>query len=134
VEYDTTLQSNGDIVVSGNFELVRYLPSGKLDTSFGTHGLAPTVGSAAGVAVEPNGDYLAVGEATTSTSFQGGDGATAVLIQPNGDIVAIGSSEDNATALPLLPTRRVSPRRSPSYGTAQAITEATKLPTITADT
>jgi uncharacterized delta-60 repeat protein len=67
VVYDAALQSNGDIVVSGNFGLVRYVPSGKLDTSFGTHGLAPTAGSAAGVAVEPNGDYLAVGDATASS-------------------------------------------------------------------
>jgi len=66
VVYDAALQSNGDIVISGNFGLVRYLPSGKLDTSFGAHGLAPTAASAAGVAVEPNGDYLAAGEATTS--------------------------------------------------------------------
>jgi hypothetical protein len=34
-----------------------------------------------------------------TTSFQGGDGATAVLIQPNGDIVAIGFSEDNTTGV-----------------------------------
>jgi uncharacterized delta-60 repeat protein len=74
VVYDAALQSNGDIVVSGNFGLVRYLPSGKLDTSFGTHGLAAAAGSAAGVAVEPNGDYLAVGEATAS----GGTGEFAV--------------------------------------------------------
>jgi len=63
---DAALQSNGDIVVSGNFGLVRYLPSGKLDTSFGTKGLAATTGSAAGLAIEPNGDYLAVGAGTTS--------------------------------------------------------------------
>jgi uncharacterized delta-60 repeat protein len=61
------LQSNGDIVVSGNFGLVRYLPSGKLDTSFGTHGLATTTGSAAGLAIEPTGDYLAVGAGSTSS-------------------------------------------------------------------
>jgi uncharacterized delta-60 repeat protein len=60
------LQSNGDIVVSGNFGLVRYLPSGKLDTSFGTKGLATTTGRAAGLAIEPNGDYLAVGAGSTS--------------------------------------------------------------------
>jgi uncharacterized delta-60 repeat protein len=64
---DAALQSNGDIVVSGNFGLVRYLSSGKLDTSFGTKGLATTTGSAAGVAIEPNGDYLAVGAGTTSS-------------------------------------------------------------------
>jgi len=64
---DAALQSNGDIVVSGNFGLVRYLPNGKLDTSFGTKGLATTTGSAAGLAIEPNGDYLAVGAGTTSS-------------------------------------------------------------------
>ena len=64
---DAALQSNGDIVVSGNFGLVRYLPNGKLDTSFGTKGLAITTGSAAGLAIEPNGDYLAVGAGTTSS-------------------------------------------------------------------
>ena len=64
---DAALQSNGDIVVSGSFGLVRYLPNGKLDTSFGTKGLATTTGSAAGLAIEPNGDYLAVGAGTTSS-------------------------------------------------------------------
>jgi uncharacterized delta-60 repeat protein len=64
---DAALQSNGDIVVSGNFGLVRYLSNGKLDTSFGTNGLATTTGSAAGLAIEPNGDYLAVGAGTTSS-------------------------------------------------------------------
>jgi uncharacterized delta-60 repeat protein len=64
---DAALQSNDDIVVSGNFGLVRYLPNGDLDTSFGTNGLATTTGSAAGLAIEPNGDYLAVGAGTTSS-------------------------------------------------------------------
>ena len=64
---DAALQSNGDIVVSGNFGLVRYLSSGELDTSFGTSGLAATTGSAAGLAIEPNGDYLAVGAGTTAS-------------------------------------------------------------------
>jgi uncharacterized delta-60 repeat protein len=64
---DAALQSNGDIVVSGNFGLVRYLSNGKLDTSFGTNGLATTTGSAVGLAIEPNGDYLAAGAGTTSS-------------------------------------------------------------------
>jgi uncharacterized delta-60 repeat protein len=64
---DAALQSNGDIVVSGNFGLVRYLSNGKLDASFGTKGLATTAGSTAGLAIEPNGDYLAVGAGTTSS-------------------------------------------------------------------
>jgi uncharacterized delta-60 repeat protein len=64
---DAALQSNGDIVVSGNFGLVRYLSNGQLDSSFGANGLATTAGSAAGLAIEPNGDYLAVGTGTTSS-------------------------------------------------------------------
>jgi uncharacterized delta-60 repeat protein len=68
---DAALQSNGDIVVSGNFGLVRYLSNGKLDTSFGTSGLAATAGAAAGLAIEPNGDYLAVGAGTASGGVSG---------------------------------------------------------------
>lgn len=115
---DAALQSNGDIV-SGNFGLVRYLPNGQLDTSFGTSGLAQTGFGAAGLAIEPNGDYLAVGEThsgdfavarfTTSgtldptfgsggvvtTAFPNapdGAAADAVLVEPNGDILVGGSA------------------------------------------
>src|SRR6266700_1083488 len=49
---NAVLQSNGDIVVSGNFGLVRYLPSGKLDSSFGTGGLVQTARTVAGLAIE----------------------------------------------------------------------------------
>jgi Domain of unknown function (DUF5122) beta-propeller len=42
VASDAVLQSNEDIVVSGNFGLVRYLPNGTLDTSFGTGGRVST--------------------------------------------------------------------------------------------
>jgi len=64
---DAALQSNGDIVVSGNFGLVRYLPSGTLDTSFGTNGLATTTRTATGLAIEPDGDYLAAVAGTTAS-------------------------------------------------------------------
>jgi uncharacterized delta-60 repeat protein len=64
---DAALQSNGDIVVSGNFGLVRYLSDGKLDTSFGTGGVATVTSGVAGLAIEPNGDYLAVGAGSTSS-------------------------------------------------------------------
>ena len=59
---DAALQPNGDIVVSGDFGLVRYLPDGKLDTSFGTHGLARTKFSVSGLAIQPDGDTVAVGQ------------------------------------------------------------------------
>ena len=39
---DDVLLSNGDLVVSGNFGVVRYLPNGALDRSFGSAGLAAT--------------------------------------------------------------------------------------------
>jgi uncharacterized delta-60 repeat protein len=69
VPSNAVLQSNGDIVVSGNFGLVRYLPSGKLDASFGTAGLVQTAQTVAGLAIEPNGDYLAVGAGPTSSGI-----------------------------------------------------------------
>lgn len=39
---DALVQSNGDIVVSGNFGLARFLPNGTLDTAFGHGGVAAT--------------------------------------------------------------------------------------------
>lgn len=119
VVHDAALQSNGDIVVGGNFGLVRYLSNGHLDTSFGTKGLAADADGAAGLAIEPNGDYLAVGASASgdfavarfttsgtpdSTFGTGGvvttpfphaaDGAAAdaVLVEPNGDILVGGSA------------------------------------------
>jgi uncharacterized delta-60 repeat protein len=115
---DAALQSNGDIVVGANFGLVRYLPNGQLDASFGTSGLAQTGFGAAGLAIEPNGELLAVGQSgndfalarlTTSgtldpafghggvvtTAFpDAADGAAAdaVLVEANGDILAGGQA------------------------------------------
>lgn len=71
VPSDATLLANGDIVVAGNFGLVRYLPNGKLDTTFGTGGLAQLPAGASGLfpqvlAVQPNGQYLWAGAATAS--------------------------------------------------------------------
>jgi hypothetical protein len=63
---DAALQSNGDIVVSGSFGLLRYLPDGKLDTSFGTNGVAQTGFGGAAVAIQPNGEYVVAGQAATS--------------------------------------------------------------------
>jgi uncharacterized delta-60 repeat protein len=66
VPSDAVLQPNGDIVVSGGFGVARYLPTGKLDTTFGTGGLA-------------------------STGFVGGESGTGVALQPDGKIIWVGS-------------------------------------------
>jgi uncharacterized delta-60 repeat protein len=118
VVYDAALQSNGDIVVGGNFGLVRYLSNGQLDTSFGTNGLAATAGGASGLAIETNGDYLAVGtsgddfaaarftasgtpdptfgnDGVVTTPFPNatdGAAADAVLVEPNGNILVGGEA------------------------------------------
>jgi len=66
VPSDAVLQPNGDIVISGGFGVARYLPTGKLDTTFGTGGLA-------------------------STGFVGGESGTGVALQPDGKIIWVGS-------------------------------------------
>jgi uncharacterized delta-60 repeat protein len=66
VPRDVVLQPNTDIVVSGGFGVARYLPTGKLDTTFGTGGLA-------------------------STGFVGGESGTGVALQPDGKIIWVGS-------------------------------------------
>jgi uncharacterized delta-60 repeat protein len=63
---DAILQPNGDIVVSGGFGVARYLPTGKLDTTFGSGGLA-------------------------SASFTGGESRTGVALQTDGKIIWVGS-------------------------------------------
>ena len=115
---DAALQSNGDIVVGGNFGLVRYLPDGRRDASFGTGGLAQTGFGASALAIQPNGELVVAGQSgndfavarlTTSGALDpafghGGlvttpfpaapDGAAAdaVLVEPDGDILAGGDA------------------------------------------
>jgi hypothetical protein len=74
VPSDAVLQANGDIVVSGGFGVARYLPTGKLDTTFGTGGLA-------------------------SAGFVGGESGTGVALQPDGKIIWAGSQ--NTPGFPL---------------------------------
>lgn len=63
---------NGDILVAGGFGLARYLPNGRLDSSFGVGGLAePDFPNGGGsfppaLAVQPDGKYLWASNATTS--------------------------------------------------------------------
>jgi uncharacterized delta-60 repeat protein len=63
---DAILQPNGDIVVSGGFGVARYLPTGQLDTTFGSGGLAPA-------------------------GFVGGESRTGVALQTDGKIIWVGS-------------------------------------------
>ncbi len=73
---DAVLLSNGDIVVSGNFGVVRYLSNGSLDQTFGKAGLAATAFNdtglgPTGLAIQPDGKIVWVGN--TSKSVAGGE-------------------------------------------------------------
>jgi len=63
---DAILQSNGDIVVSTGSGVARFLPTGQLDATFGSGGLA-------------------------SAGFVGGEGLQGVALQPDGKIIWVGS-------------------------------------------
>jgi uncharacterized delta-60 repeat protein len=63
---DAILQPNGDIVVSNGIGLARFLPTGKLDTTFGSGGMA-------------------------DAGFTGGEGRTGIALQPDGKIIWVGS-------------------------------------------
>jgi uncharacterized delta-60 repeat protein len=86
--YAIAIQPNGDIVVAGqllgaynsktgdydsSFALVRYTPTGGLDTTFGSRGILTTNTSAGrneginALALQANGDIVAAGWANTST-------------------------------------------------------------------
>jgi uncharacterized delta-60 repeat protein len=73
-------QQNGKLVVAGtdgqrHFTLVRYLPSGSLDTTFGSAGVVS-------IPLGPGGLYS--------------DHAAALLVQPNGMLVAAGWSQQDS--------------------------------------
>jgi uncharacterized delta-60 repeat protein len=123
------IASNGRIVVAGQtsgpegsaIAVVRYLPDGSLDASFGRHGKVTTQfrgsGAAYGVAVTHGGKVTVVGEAAVPAGFRlaryltdgrldatfgrGGKvashkpgGARAVALQPDGKIVVAGIGGD----------------------------------------
>jgi uncharacterized delta-60 repeat protein len=121
------IQPTGKIVIVGNtyrsVALARFEPDGTLDRSFGGDGTITTkVGAgpatASGIAIQPDGKILAVGEVggkfvvaryrrsgALDTTF-GGDGvvttrfgvgssgAGSVVIEPNGSIVVSGHADD----------------------------------------
>ncbi|MBV8987575.1 MAG: hypothetical protein JO372_03340 [Solirubrobacterales bacterium] len=92
---DAVLQANGDILVtvggSTTSGVLRYLPDGKLDTTFGTNGFAPISSSsmslgASGIAVQANGDILVASGATNSSDTVQGIAVERLL--PNGSLDA----------------------------------------------
>ena len=77
---DAALQPNGDILVSvaesGSFGVLRYLPNGSLDKSFGSGGFAQIIPASVGgqtsltvdtrgIAVQPNGQIVVVGDVSS---------------------------------------------------------------------
>lgn len=136
------IQPNGRIVVAGTdswerFALVRYLPNGDLDTSFGGNGIVrtnftPGDDVAWDMALQPDGKIVAVGAAGFGqVGFQlaryrrngeldqtfGGDGkvvtkyaganARAVALQPNGRIVVAGYNPWGLALARYLPDGRL---------------------------
>lgn len=88
---DAILQPNGDILVSvgGGTSpgVLRYLPNGSLDPSFGTGGFAPISSStvtagADGLALQSNGKILVASGATNSSDTQ--QGLDVARLNPNG--------------------------------------------------
>jgi uncharacterized delta-60 repeat protein len=69
VALNAIVAPNGDIVVSGAFGLARYLPTGQLDRSFGSGGIAAAAGGltgiqSTGVAIQPDGKIILAGSKT----------------------------------------------------------------------
>ena len=100
---DAALASNGDIVVSGSFGLARYLPDGKLDTSFGTDGFAPVGFGAEALAIQPNGEYVVAGQAQTGPDVSQDDFAVARLTTAGQPDPAFGHGGVVTTAFPGAP-------------------------------
>jgi uncharacterized delta-60 repeat protein len=76
VPHDAALQSNGDIVVAAeigvNFGVVRYLPNGSLDSTFGHGGVAQTsfnnfFSPANALTIQSDGKIVAAGEEQSPT-------------------------------------------------------------------
>jgi uncharacterized delta-60 repeat protein len=126
------IQPDGRIIAAGQTSrgdgaaaaVVRYLADGRLDRSFGGDGVVTIrftelTGAAYGVAIQPDGRIVIVGEGNAAGGFSvarllpdgrldrafGGDGivittklggARAVALQPDGKVVVVGTAEDFA--------------------------------------
>jgi uncharacterized delta-60 repeat protein len=102
-------ETNGDIVVALNQGMLRFLPNGQLDASFGTNGLATgiLVQGGAALAAQPNGQIITTGvnlagpptsplvgitrlnaDGTVDTTF-GTDGTTTITVTLAGRAVGV---------------------------------------------
>src|SRR6476646_1427271 len=90
---DAIMQPNGDIVVSTGSGVARFLPTGQLDTAFGSGGLA-------------------------SAGFVGGEGLQGVALQPDGKIIWVGSQ--NTPGFPAFGTFSFAVARFNANGTLDA--------------
>jgi uncharacterized delta-60 repeat protein len=111
----STVQSNGDIVVtgpvSGGITVQRLNPNGSLNALYGTNALFPNYTSVTGVAVDPSGNIIVAAENSTSSAMVrltptgsldttfGGNGVVTVSAMVNalttdssGNVYAAGSS------------------------------------------
>lgn len=130
--YGIAAQSNGSIVTVGEGAIVRYLPNGTIDTSFGNAGRVPFPGYARGISMSSNDSFLVFGgtsetsstemriaryvsDGTLDPSFDtdgianipflaGYTSAHAITTQANGRIVLVGVTNGQAAAARLLPS------------------------------
>ena len=94
------VQPNSDIVVADSFGLARYLPDGKLDTSFGAGGLAGASFAASALAIQPNGGYVVAGLEQTGPELREDDFAVARLTTSGRLDPAFGHGGVVTTAFP----------------------------------
>jgi uncharacterized delta-60 repeat protein len=116
------LQPDGKLVAAGTvwngsesvLALVRYNPSGSLDTSFGTGGKVTTTfggdASANGLALQPDGKLVAVGSSSNGSNFDfalarfDSNGSLDTGLNGTGKVTTgIGSGEDRGFAVALQP-------------------------------
>lgn len=114
------VQSNGDIVVAGTttgttaateFALARFLPNGRLDTTFGQGGLVTTV---------PTGVFPSV---------------SALLVQPNGQILVAGAAGSGLRKVPsptVLVRYNSDGSLDPTFGAGGIVEEPTPVSVPTA--
>ena len=90
-----SVQSNGKIIVGGNFEsfngdtsihLIRLLPNGKIDKSFSSGtGVIPSSGYAGSILVQPN-DKIILGGQSGFGYYNGTRTSNVIRLNPNGDL------------------------------------------------
>ena len=145
--FGVALQPDGKIVAGGEATsstgsgsaVVRYLPDGSLDTSFGNSGIVfstqPGENGFAALALQPDGKILGVGrntpltrykaDGTLDTSFGSGGisaastpDAAALALQVDGKVVVVGGTANSFVLVRVNPDGVV----DPSFGTAGVVT------------